>query len=85
MNWEAQAVQLHHRIQEMAGPIVGLTTAGAIAGGMAGSAFMGAFAGLSGALGGVAIAHGERETRAEVLLAPYSHVRPRIVTAAVHR
>ena len=70
-------MQLQHRIAEMAPAIAGLTTAGAIAGGAAGSVILGSIAGCAGAIGGVTIAHAQRQTRVELLLAPYSHLRPR--------
>lgn len=78
-------MQLHHRIQDLAGPILGLTAAGSLAGSFAGSPALGAVAGFTGALSGVAIAHHEKESRAEVLLAPYNHVRPQALRVTATR
>lgn len=84
-NWEALAVQLHHRIQDLAAPIFCLTAAGTVAGSFAGSPGLGAVAGLTGALSGVVIAHHEKESRAEILLAPYNHVRPQTARTTASR
>lgn len=70
-------MQLQHRMKEMTPTLAALTTAGALTGSIAGSALIGGIAGLAGAVGGVSIAHAQRVTRTQLLLAPYSYARPR--------